>query len=306
MEKDNNFDKIKCFELFADNNLDIWKELIGQNVMQNSKYKKGSIQDVIPMGLGEFKLIIRFVELPTETELKSFTYKAFIAGQLEMLDPDLFEIKGFLEYYNHKKNEEKRKAEINEKRRKQKLLEEMVLKEFNDLKIKNGLQYSEHGTDTPLFKVLSNMEALKEQDKNSMLWLRDNIPALYFELEYSKTNNLKLLTKACSEWRKAKQPRRVIQLLQSKTTTDNKTMSTILTVLAATYNDINEFEKAELYCHEAIKKDICSPYPLNVMGAIYSKKGMPVQGEVYFKRALKLNSKDYDEYSSEEFIQIEN
>jgi tetratricopeptide (TPR) repeat protein len=301
MENDSNL--MKYFLMFANNNPCVWKELVGQKVMHSdSTLKSGIIKEIIVEDTGGIDVRILFEEIDTNSALKRFDRDVFKLGYVSILDFDLLDINGFSEFYTHKIDEEKREAEINKMKRKQRLQEERVLQEFNLLKKKYGLQNYKFNTSSPLFNILNDLEASKKLDGSSTLWLSENIPALYLELEYSKTNDLWQLIKACTNWRKADNPNRVIQLLQSKQTSDKKIMSAILNLLGAAYRDIDELEIAEKCARDAVTNNNKSFYPHNLLGAIYYQKGMPEQGDTHFDIAIQLGSNPYKEPTIKESL----
>lgn len=183
---------------------------------------------------------------------------------------------------------------------------------FDQLKRKYQVaSYKDISPLSPLYKILLELEfeEYHELSDDDIEWLKKEkvfrILAIYFETIFSKRGNEWKSVLASSNWRRANEPKRAIQVAtnafeheQKQNPRDHRLLGAILTTRGGALRDIGNLENAEKDAWQAVELDPNKPHPYNLLGAIYYQNGQPQKGDEYFQKAIErgasIQEQDYE------------
>ncbi|MDD4238043.1 MAG: hypothetical protein PHT62_05755 [Desulfotomaculaceae bacterium] len=301
MLENNVNDKTRLFAAFAGNNLDIWKDIIGQKV-NHTFFGSGKVINVELHDNGNVYIKLSFDGQPENKAIKEFNTASFLDGTFQNLLPpekhaNKFEIfQGiFLQEEKRIKAEQAKRESIRIQIEQQKKDEIASKKHFADLKRKYQVfNYQDASPISPLYKILVQLDSgdlfLKADTDYLERMESYNVLALYYESRYRMTGNVLDAVMASKFWRRAKLPEKALKMTEGLRPTNNDEISKIYTTRGGAYRDLKRLTEAEACAHNAIKYRPGSYYPYNLLGAIYYQKNMCSEGDKYFAKAIELGS----------------
>lgn len=144
----------------------------------------------------------------------------------------------------------------------------------------------------PLFVIqLIEEDILSSSGKITLAHYR--LEAEFYEEEFKRTGHQWHIPNASSYWRKANEPKRVLELtkLDLSRIRENKLKSAILVTRGAAFRDMDNLGNAESCAKEAMKYYPESYQPYTLMGAIFYEKGDYQEGDCWFREAIKRGAK---------------
>ena len=285
------------FAQFAGNSDAIWLELVGSS-LAHTTFGIGKITQVGPRTNGPPLIDIAFEAVGNKT----FIPAGFIADVITELDiPD--DIAGlFVEWATERERIRiKKEAEDREEAAKlAKRLEEENMRsaaiaeirsKYAPLAKKYNIPMSQV-SDSPILRVLDNLEASCKIAQEDIKWLEANelwnVLATYEYRIYKSKGDPWDLIRACSHLRKAGLPEKVLSLTAPLVNAPGgprgKALSGLLTTRGGAFRDLGQFEQAKDHGLRAIKA-FDSQYPHFLLGALYYIEGNPELGDRHFELA---------------------
>lgn len=285
---------VSIFLSYAGNSLDIWRSIEGQRI-KHAQYGNGKILKVQGDHVQDLIFVIQldqFVESPVsgvtdKVKIGKVAFNGVIITELTLPDS----VKEGLVRLERAKEEERKQREIielqlreQEKRaREQKELEVKARQEFLERKKKYQVEWFEDNSPvSPLNEILIKLDEEAHLMPENEDWLVKGkfftVLAIYYE-------RIGRLASAGSNWRKARQPQRALQITENETANPY-----ILTMRGGAFRDIEQLDAAEESGKKAIALAPEDYHPHNLLGAVYYQRGMPQQGDVYFQKAKDLGS----------------
>jgi len=172
-----------------------------------------------------------------------------------------------------------------------------ALGEIRDLAEKYKITVNQHtaGELLPILRKMDCRDTLSETEL-TLLHVKGhfNVLATYHYRLYRITQDPWNLVKACSNLRRARLSRKVLELtasLNEKPTTFNfRAWAALLTTKGGAFRDIGDFDSAKNFASAAIETSPDSYHPHNLLGAIYYSEGDYDTGDSHFDRAIQLGS----------------
>jgi len=153
----------------------------------------------------------------------------------------------------------------------------------------------EERLDPVLVVQLIQQKLLASHGRIAMAYHR--LEALFYDQEYERTGNKWNLPNASSHWRKADEPNsalKVTENLDFDQIKENKLKSALLTTRGGAFRDIDKLDDAEKCALKAIEYQPQSHHPYTLMGAICFERGEFLEGERWFKEAIKRGAESED------------
>ncbi|MEG5137250.1 MULTISPECIES: hypothetical protein [unclassified Microcoleus] len=153
----------------------------------------------------------------------------------------------------------------------------------------------EERLDPVLVVQLIQQKLLASHGKIAMAYHR--LEALFYDREYERTGDKWNLPNASSHWRKADEPEsalKVTENLDFDQIKENKLKSALLTTRGGAFRDIHKLDDAEKCALKAIEYQPQSHHPYTLMGAICFERGQFLEGERWFKDAIKRGAESED------------
>jgi len=153
----------------------------------------------------------------------------------------------------------------------------------------------EERLDPVLVVQLIQQKLLASHGRIAMAYHR--LEALFYDQEYERTGNKWNLPNASSHWRKADEPNsalKVTENLDFDQIKENKLKSALLTTRGGAFRDIGKLDDAEKCALKAIEYQPQSHHPYTLMGAICFERGEFLEGERWFKEAIKRGAESED------------
>lgn len=135
-------------------------------------------------------------------------------------------------------------------------------------------------------------------EKEAWLIRYHEIEALFYENEFSRTNNQWNLANASSHWRKAGKPTSALVVtneLDVAKIKEDKLKSALLTTRGGAFRDLRELDQAESCAKKAIRYYPQSHHPYTLMGAICFECGQYGEGEEWFEKAVQRGASSRDQ-----------
>ncbi|MEA5553098.1 hypothetical protein VB713_19315 [Anabaena cylindrica UHCC 0172] len=189
----------------------------------------------------------------------------------------------------------------------------MEAKHFDALKSKYHLSnYQNKLLNSPLYAILQKLEKAERIEPKDVAWLQENgifydkiwtkyhsIEADFYQQEFKRTSNKWNLANASSHLRKVDKPELALQLTNNlllEQISDNKLKSALLTTRGGAFRDVDKLDAAETCARQAMKFQPDSHHPYTLMGAICYQQGKYLEGDNWFKEAIKrgANPRDTD------------
>lgn len=146
---------------------------------------------------------------------------------------------------------------------------------------------------TNLFRILKEIDEGKSINREDFDWLEKrgyySVLAMYYE-SFPGEIGIDHLPTAGSYWRKAKNPKRALEITDNIRPGNPKSYSVLLIMRGGAYRDLKNFIEAEKCGREAIKLTKNNYYPYNLLGAIYWQQGLPGKADSFFDKAIQLGS----------------
>lgn len=313
MRNEPEIDNCELFALYADDDLERWKAIVGQQVSYE-KYGRGTVTDVYRNDYGAIRLKIRFdkgeekIWDPKEGYGKYFADCTLPAGldglatareQLiekkrkeEELDEERRKRREQEELERQRELEERRKQE--EKERQQREREAKDRRHFADLKRKYQVEeFADESPISQLYKILIKIEEGATLNKRDKEFIKVEHLCQIFDICYKKYGDAWYKASASACWRDRdnpkRDPQRALKSTEGVKSDDPKCMAAIFTTRGAAYADLGELAEAERCAREAIEYSD-SYHPYNLLGRIYCKMDLHEQGAEYFEEARKRNA----------------
>ena len=180
---------------------------------------------------------------------------------------------------------------------------EMEEKKKSDLLHYKGLcikyHVSDFQTSTPadlLYVILLKLEEGVTLAQDELVYLEKQkiyfVIALHHERRTQQTSpDLWDFIKAASNFRKAGDPKRALEITEGIRSADPITHSAILVSRGGAFRDLGDLTQAEKCANEALNLNKDSYYTYNLLGAIAFQLGDLEKSEEYFNEAIRLGSK---------------
>jgi len=281
------------FSSYAGNNLAIWRSIEGQQI-KHSTFGSGIILEVLGDRVQDLTFLIQFEQLvdsvggvTDKVRIAKMAFNGIIITELTLPES----VKEGMSRLEQAREEEKKQREIIElqlkeqekKAREQKELEARAKQEFLERKKKYQVEWFEDSSPvSPLNEILIKLDEEVRLIPENEEWL---IKGKFFTVLAIYYERIGRLASAGSNWRKAGQPQRALQITENET--DNPY---ILTMRGAAFRDIEQLDAAEESGKKAIALAPEDYHPYNLLGAVYYQRGMLQQGDVYFQKAKDLGS----------------
>jgi tetratricopeptide (TPR) repeat protein len=306
----------QLFVQYAGKDMSRWGRLTGITLVHNS-LGTGTIKSISHDAEG-MTFIIIFIENEVKTDRK-LTELIFENGlvSLDFGDFKLFysEVRESIEqdYQEYLQKEISRKIEEEEWRMQQEILkrerkarkdailqqereEHQYREKFKKLKIKFCAEnHKDPSPASPLYVILEKLDDNEKINQGELDWLisksLDGPLAHYYEKHFVHSKDLWDLVKSASKWRKVNQPQNAINLMEGKSSRENKLQGAILTTRGGALRDVGKLGEAEECARQAIDFQPNSFYPLNLLGALHFQRGNVQDGQKFFDRAEKLGAK---------------
>ncbi|MBD2625341.1 hypothetical protein H6G56_02515 [Anabaena variabilis FACHB-164] len=184
---------------------------------------------------------------------------------------------------------------------------------FSSLKLKYAVFDDEYKSpSSPLYSILQKLEQGDRIEPKDVGWLQENnlfynriwtkyhcIEADFYKQEFKRTGDKWNLVNASSHLRKADQSELALQLtnnLPLNNIKDNKFKSALFTTRGGAFRDIDKLGDAEICARQAMKFQPDSHHPYTLMGAICYQQGKYLEGDNWFREAIKrgANPRDTD------------
>lgn len=268
---------------YAENNLTAWRAIIGQRITHR-KFGSGTILEITESENPEANSSawVRF-ERPVESPVKGLTdtvelsleaFRDKIVTDLT-LPPHLMEEVAAFEQFKTKQDE----AEARQ----------------NFKRLKEKYQVTSYRDSSPLSRLNAILIDLQDEKRLTVAdekWLKEErlfqVLAIYYE-------QIGQLASAGSNWRKANNPNRALEITKGEIALDN---AAILTMRGGAFRDLGSLDKAENCGRKAIEFSPERYHPYNLLGAVYCQRGLPTQGEKYFEKARESGSSPIEEDNS--------
>jgi tetratricopeptide (TPR) repeat protein len=283
---------------YADSRLTIWSDLVGVEVIHSDRgsgtiVKVQQRQDYLPL------IQIKFVN-----EICTFNPNSFKDGKAELFIPaDLAsKVKHWAVEKEKAEALEQVKREVLE-RKKAEIFDNYgsLAKKYNV----SSIYLWEEDSSSPLVVILDKLESQSYPSQAERDWLKlrklHNLLATVYYRDYLRTDDIWQLVKTCSNLREAKLPKKVIQITESVTLSDNqdkRAIGALWTTRGAAFRDLNDLESAKKCAKQAIQVSPDSYHPYNLAGAISYELNEPVQGYKYFDKAIRLGSTSKEQEST--------
>ena len=153
----------------------------------------------------------------------------------------------------------------------------------------------EERLDPVLVVQLIQQRLLASHGRIAMAYHR--LEARFYEQEYERTGNKWNLPNASSHWRKADEPNsalKVTENLDFDQIKENKLKSALLTTRGGAFRDIDKLDDAQKCALKAIEYQPQSHHPYTLMGAICFERSQFLEGERWFKEAIKRGAESED------------
>ncbi|WP_250855367.1 hypothetical protein, partial [Anabaena sp. PCC 7938] len=184
---------------------------------------------------------------------------------------------------------------------------------FSILKLRYAVFDDEYKSlSSPLYSILQKLEQGERIEPKDVGWLQENnlfynriwtkyhcIEAYFYQQDFKRTSNRWNLVNASSHLRKADQSELALHLtnnLPLDNIDDNKLKSALLTTRGGAFRDVDKLDAAETCARQAMKFQPDSHHPYTLMGAICYQQGKYLEGDNWFKEAIKrgANPRDTD------------
>lgn len=118
---------------------------------------------------------------------------------------------------------------------------------------------------------------------------------MFCEKEYKRTGDRWKLPAASSNWRKADDPERALQVTENVNwhkIKESDLKSALLVTRGAAFRDLNRLDKAENCARQAMNSQPNSHQPYTLMGAICYQLGEYSEGDRWFEMAAERGAND--------------
>lgn len=187
---------------------------------------------------------------------------------------------------------------------------------FLALKIDFDVNRRNDGIDSPLYSILSKLNANQRLSDQDVVWLQMEklfhsdsliftthyrLEALHAEAEFKRTKGLWNLVNASAHWRKADLPDRALKLTdnlqQLRSLKEAKLRSALFTTRGGALRDLDRLDDAEGCALEAIEHFSSSHNPYTLMGALCYDTRRYEEGDKWFEKAVQRGAKPNDQDS---------
>lgn len=187
---------------------------------------------------------------------------------------------------------------------------------FLALKIDFDVKRRNDSIDSPLYSILSKLNANERLSDQDVIWLEaeklfysektifithHRLEALNAEAEFKRTKGLWNLVNASAHWRKADQPDSALKLTdnlqQLRSQKEAKLRSALFTTRGGTLRDLERLDDAERCALEAIEHFSSSHNPYTLMGALCYDTRRYEEGDKRFAEAIQRGAKPNDQDS---------
>lgn len=276
MESNNIQLNLDLYPDYALDNMDLWNELVNMQIVHET-YEVGVIQKL------EFENDIKRIHIyfNRNSEMIRISADKQYIGKLTLIS----EHQSYNDFYSTRL--ELKRIEDNKQLIESKLYPELIKR----LGINSTPNYYDNLT---LYHVLLKYTDGIRLNINELEVVKEAVPALYYELIYYETKEVRHLTKSASKWRReCLNPHKTIELLKDRFVDNMNDQSVIYTTLGAAYNSLELYEEAERLARKAIELIPNDFRPYKLLGSVLYYKGMYSESEEYFRLAKELGDPNH-------------
>lgn len=184
------------------------------------------------------------------------------------------------------------------------------------LKIDYDVKHRNDGIDSPLYAILSKLNANVRLSEQDHIWIEvenlfypdkkifishHRIEASHYEEEFKRTKGYWNIVNASAHWRKANQPESALKqtnnLQQLRSLKEAKLRSALFTTRGGALRDLERLGDAEKCALEAISHFANSHNPYTLMGALCYDTGRYGEGYEWFEKAIQRGANPNDQDS---------